>query len=76
MSLLLPLNKFHTLFGVAIVDFEQVNGGWVDTPHYRRTRVVDFNPFRATGLFLFLLKTYENERVSDVFRGCRKISVA
>ena len=30
------------------------------------------NPFYATGLFLYLLKTPENQTFSDVFRGYRK----
>ena len=30
------------------------------------------NPFHATGLFLYLLETSENQRFSDSFRGCRK----
>ena len=34
-----------------------------------------FNPFLATGLFLYPLKTSENHRSSDVFRGCREITV-
>ena len=35
-----------------------------------------FNPFHATGLFLYLLKTSENLWFSDVFRGYRKRPVA
>ena len=35
-----------------------------------------FNPFHATGLFLYPLKTSENQRFSDVFRGYRKRPVA
>ena len=34
------------------------------------------NPFYATGLFLYPLKTSENQRFSDVFRGYRKRPVA
>ena len=34
------------------------------------------NPFYATGLFLYPLKTLENRRFSYVFRGYRKIPVA
>ena len=34
------------------------------------------NPFHATDLFLYLLKTSENQRFCDVFRGYRKRSVA
>ena len=34
------------------------------------------NPFQATGLFLYPLKTSENQRFSDVFRGHRKRPVA
>ena len=30
------------------------------------------NPFYATGLFLYPLKTSENQRFSDVFMGYRK----
>ena len=29
-----------------------------------------FNPFQANAPFLYLLKTSENHRFSDVFRGC------
>ena len=29
------------------------------------------NPFYITGLFLYLLKTSENQRFSDAFRGYR-----
>ena len=35
-----------------------------------------FNPFHATNLFWYLLKTSENQRFSDVFRGHQKRSVA
>ena len=35
-----------------------------------------FNPFHATNLFLYPLKTSENLRFSDVFRGYRKRPVA
>ena len=31
-----------------------------------------FNSFNATALFLYPLKTSENNRFSDVFRGYRK----
>ena len=30
------------------------------------------NPFHTTGLFLYPLKTSENQRFFDVFRGCRE----
>ena len=33
-------------------------------------------PFHATGLFLYLLKTSENQRFSDIFRRYRKSPVA
>ena len=33
---------------------------------------VTFNPFCTTGIFLYLLKTLENCRFSDIFRGYRK----
>ena len=36
----------------------------------------EFNPFYTTGIFLYPLKTLENERFSDVFRGYRKKPVA
>ena len=36
----------------------------------------DINPFRATDLFLYPLKTSENLWISDVFRGYRKIPVS
>ena len=32
------------------------------------------NPFHATDLFLYPLKTSENQRFSDAFRGYRKRS--
>ena len=35
-----------------------------------------FNSFHATGLFLYPLKTSENQRFSDVFRGYRKRPMA
>ena len=35
-----------------------------------------FNPFQATGLFLYPLKTSGNQRFSDVFRGYKKRPVA
>ena len=35
-----------------------------------------FNPFHATDLFWYPLKTSENERISDVFRRYQKRSVA
>ena len=35
-----------------------------------------FNPLHATGLFLYPLKTWENQRFSDVFRRHRKRPVA
>ena len=34
------------------------------------------NPFYATGFFRYPLKTTENQRFSDVFRGYRKRPVA
>ena len=34
------------------------------------------NPVPATGLFLYTLKTSENQRFSDVFRDYRKRPVA
>ena len=33
------------------------------------------NPFHATGTFLYHLKTSENQRFFDVFRGYRKKSL-
>ena len=43
-----------------------------------RTRICQLllNPFHANGLILYLLKTSENQRFSDVFRGYRKRPVA
>ena len=38
--------------------------------------VTQVNPFDATGLFLYHLKTLENQSFSDVFRGYRKRPVA
>ena len=40
--------------------------------------LIDFliNPFHATGLFRYPLKTSENQRLSDVFRGYQKRPVA
>ena len=35
-----------------------------------------FNPFHATGVFLYPLKTSENQRFSDVSSGYREKSVA
>ena len=35
-----------------------------------------FNPFHATGLFLYPLKIWENLWFSDIFRGYRKRTVA
>ena len=37
---------------------------------------LNINPFHATGLFLYPLKTSENHRFSDVFRGYQKRPVA
>ena len=51
---------------VSVVNFEYVIADWVDL-----TKV---NLFYATGLFLYLLKTSENQTIS-VFRGYRKIPV-
>ena len=34
------------------------------------------NPFHATGFFLYPLKTSENQRFSNVFRGYRKRTMA
>ena len=36
----------------------------------------EIDPFQATGLFLYPLKTLENQGFSDVFREYRKRSVA
>ena len=33
---------------------------------------VGFNPFYATDLFRYPLKTLENQRFSDVFRGIKR----
>ena len=38
VSLLLTLNIFHTLFSVSIVNFEQVNAGWVASLSYTSTK--------------------------------------
>ena len=38
--------------------------------------VIYINPFHATKLFWYPLKTSENQRFSDVFRGYQKRSVA
>ena len=48
--------------------------------HFSRTvnpfvRQALINPFHSTGLFLHPLKTSENQRFSDVFRGYRKQKV-
>lgn len=32
----------------------------------------DFNPFDAADLVLYLLKTSENQRLSEIYRGYRK----
>ena len=37
--------------------------------------VIIINPFHATDLLLYPLKTSENQRFSDVFRGYQKRSV-
>ena len=37
---------------------------------------IAINPFHATGLFLYTMKTLENLWFSDVFRGYRKRQVA
>ena len=37
---------------------------------------ISVNPFHATGLFLYTLKTSENQMFTDVFRGYRKRPVA
>ena len=34
-----------------------------------RFATYSLNPFHATGLFLYPMKTLENQRFSDVFRG-------
>ena len=38
VALLLTLNIFHTLFSVSIVNFEQVNAGWVASLSYTSTK--------------------------------------
>ena len=37
-----------------------------------RTVAVHFNPFHATGLFLYPLKASENQRFSDISGGVEK----
>ena len=37
---------------------------------------VNLNPFPANVPYLYPLKTSENQRVSDIFRGCRKGTLA
>ena len=39
---------------------------------YLKVFSTSFNPFYATGLFLYPLKTSENQKFSDVFMGYRK----
>ena len=39
------------------------------TLHFQAGLFKTFNPFHATRLFRYLLKTSENQRFSDVFRG-------
>ena len=33
------------------------------------------SPFHTVGVFLYPLKTLDNQRFSDIFRGCRKAPV-
>ena len=42
----------------------------------KQSQALVINPFQATGLFWYPLKTSENQRFSDVFRGFRKRPVA
>ena len=48
--------------------------------NFKRSNIFDsnvfVNPFQATGLSLYPLKTSEKQIFSDVFRGCRKRPVA
>ena len=59
-----PKKQFHANFFLAIF---VSNGGWSSFA---------LNPFQVTGLFLYPLKTSENQRFSDVFGGYRKRPVA
>ena len=49
---------------------------FVNIRNTKKQKTVLINPFHATGLFLFPLKTSGNQRFSDVFRGYKKRSVA
>ena len=47
--------------------------------HYHKTRIISLkltNPFCAIGIFLYPLKSSENEKFSDVLRGFRKKPLA
>ena len=72
-SLLSILDTFH------IVDFEQVNIWYLLSNIYLFkvnnvkciASVFNFNPFSTNALILYLLKTWENLRYFNVFRGYR-----
>ena len=44
------------------------NSVTINTRYYKRKKSKQVNPFHATGLFLYPLKT-ENSSIPDVFRG-------
>ena len=62
MSLLLTFNIFAPCSSVSIVNFEQINAGG--------------KPFHATDDFLYYPKATEKQTFPDVFRVCRKRTVA
>ena len=47
---------------------KRVNAGLLLGSHVKVTQL-KLNPFHANNLFLYHLKTSENQRFSDVFRG-------
>ena len=58
---------------VVLKTLYNISNIWKSVKRYITIRV---NPFHDTGVFLYPMKTSENQRFSDVFRGYRKRLVA
>ena len=54
VPLFLTLNRFHTLFGVSTVDFEQVNAGW----YCRNILLMESISCRITAMFESVIRIY------------------
>ena len=67
---LLTLKIFHFFSSVSI-DLEQVNNSWEN--QFLVNALIYFNAFHFVATFKFPLKSFENQKFSDDFRGNREL---